>query len=925
MQLKHSFRSFLARTICKPFKHALRTISASSDTLTLTYWLWSKEISIGKITAVKHKHQWWYWRRVWILYGSGIADVSWLSPNGTRVFTNTLETIRVNWWRQILHSNYDELDQLANRLDQLADPQKYFTHSDYHDLKRDAKNLTKKLTGHWPSTLSGTPEISMLESIQKFLRKPNQFRMRTNKVFIANEMIRSREFFDYVEARPLTEEQRKAVVTDEDHNLVVAAAGSGKTSVIVAKAGWLIQRGYLRPSELLLLAFTRDARKELKERLEKNLGDVAHHITVQTFHSLGGTIIRKVESKLPALAKSAQDENALLNQLGSIVKELFFEQKLLKVLVTWFQKEFIPYKSQHEFKTWGDYYNYIRQYDIRSLNGDKVKSYEECEIANFLYLNDVPHQYEASYKHKTETSKKRQYKPDFYLPEHDIWIEHFGIDAAGKTAPFVNQKRYLEGMKWKKDIHEKYGTTLIETFSYERAEDKLTTNLSAKLRNHGVELRPIPADKTFAILNEQKRISPFIKLVATFLQHFKGAQLSFEELIERARGDSRAKAFFTIFKPIFKRYEEILLHSKEIDFHDMINKATEYIKTERYSSPFKYILVDEFQDISLARAKLLQALLNQKQNAKLFAVGDDWQAIFRFGGSDIAIMREFKEYFGYTERVNLETTFRCSDRITEVATDFILQNPAQIHKTVRAMRKMDEPGVHIGVSSKENTPLLPEALDRIADDAATHNKKSTVLLLSRYRHNQLGPTNLTALKKQYPNLLLFGKTVHSSKGLEADYVVVLDLCAGNYGFPTEITDDPLLSLVLAAPEEYPHAEERRLLYVAITRARRQVFLLTKDETPSSFAEELINEAYNTTKFGQPSKSTLPCPACIKGHLKRRENTLDNSIFYGCSNYPYCEYMQKPCPNCRQELLIKEDEKFHCRSCNQFFESCPQLQ
>ena len=227
-------------------------------------------------------------------------------------------------------------------------------------------------------------------------------------------------------------------------------------------------------------------------------------------------------------------------------------------------------------------------------------------------------------------------------------------------------------------------------------------------------------------------------------------------------------------------------------------------------------------------------------------------------------MREFGERFGNCSRVDLETTFRCSDRIAAVATDFVLRNPAQIRKAVRSMRKADRPAVHIGLPGQEGLSLLRETLDRIAEDADRHDGTSGVLLLGRYRHLQ--PRNMGSLAKQYPGL-----------------------CSGKHGFPVEIADDPLLDLVLAAPEAHPNPEERRLLYVAITRARRQVFLLTGGGPPSSFARELVDGGYDIAVFGRPPEDDVSCPRCKEGRLERRGNARDRGIFYGCSNWPYCEH------------------------------------
>ena len=360
-------------------------------------------------------------------------------------------------------------------------------------------------------------------------------------------------------------------------------------------------------------------------------------------------------------------------------------------------------------------------------------------------------------------------------------------------------------MEWKRQLHAQRGTALVETFSHERADGKLIRNLTEKLTAHGVTLSAIPRDRVFAVLEQQGRIDPFTRLLATFLQHFKGGRMFFRDVVaERASTLSdrgRAQAFLAVFRLVSERYRETLARAGEIDFHDMINRATDLVEAGRYRSPFGYILVDEFQDISPARVRLLKALLDCSPGAQLFAVGDDWQAIYRFGGLDIAVMREFGDRFGDFGRIDLETTFRCSERIAAVATDFVLRNPAQIHKTIRSTRKADRQVVHMGLAGDEGLSLLKEALDRIAEDAGRHDGTSEVLLLGRYRHMQ--PPNLGNLAKQYSGLRFSYMTVHRAKGLEADYAVVLGLCAGNYGFPAEVADDPLLDLVLAAPEAHP--------------------------------------------------------------------------------------------------------------------------
>ena len=897
--------------------------SVSGDVLSLALPFRSVEIPVEKIDTVEMQSN-WCWRTIKIRFATKGATISGLSEDDAASLIDVLEAARICWWRQALASQGHALQPVYDQLGQILIPSRYMNKRVFSDLKRKAESAARPFSGHWPEELEMVPELKPLKAIRNFLKDPGKLREQVNAAFIENELAISSRFFDCVEARPLTEEQRMAIVVEEDRNLVVAAAGSGKTSVIVAKAGWLVKRSLRRPSELLLLAFAKDAQRELRERLDRRVGkESAQDIEVRTFHSLGMSIIGEAEGKLPTLARVAEDHRALLGEVQRGITDLLSNPQLARVLLRWFQAEFAPYKSQHEFTSYGAYWDYIRQHEIRSLNGEMVKSFEECEIANFLYLNGIRYEYECAYEHDTATAQKRQYQPDFYLPDAKIYIEHFALTASGRTPPFIDQQQYLESMTWKRGLHALHGTVLIETFSHEHAAGQLLRNLEAKLNTHGVSLAPIPPERAFEVLNEQGRIARFVPLLATFLNHFKGSGLSLDDLARRAGAATdrrRAEAFLQVFQPIFEQYEANLAQRGEIDFHDMIARATDHVTVGRYRSPFGYILVDEFQDISPARARLLSALLDQVPDSQLFAVGDDWQAIFRFAGSDIAIMREFEDRFGYSERLALETTFRCCDRICDVATQFILGNPAQIRKTVRSIHKANGTSVHIGLPGEASAPPLQVALRKVVQDAALHVGKSDVLLLGRYRHNR--PKDLSLLAKAYPNLRFAYMTVHGSKGLQADYVVVLGLGAGKYGFPSAITDDPLLDLVLAAPEGHPNAEERRLFYVAITRARRDVYLLADGGSQSSFIEELIKGGYDVSVFGQPPEKDVPCPTCVKGHLEQRANTRDRNTFYGCSNWPYCRHTQPSCPACGTGLLTKAQYDFQCRDCGAAVESCP---
>ena len=900
-----------------------RAVTLNSATLILEHPSRSMVIPFREIETAEVAHG-WFWGGLQVRFVSGNVTVSGLSKPDAEVFSDALIRGRVDWWRDALDKHVGTIQSVYDRLAQFTDPPRYVARTVFSPIEQDAKAVVARFPSQWPEQLSDIAEIRMLKAIQDFADDSEVCRARACETFVANELVRSRDFFERIEARPLTDEQRRAVVVDEDRNLVVAAAGSGKTSVIVAKAGWLIHKGYRRPSELLLLAFAKDAQEEMKERVRKRLGvQLGAELTVRTFHSLGMSIISEVERRRPAVAKAAVDEQALFDLLKGIVGDLVADPRFSGVMLRWFEGHFAPYRSEFEFQTQGEYWAYLRDNGVRSLQGEKLKSFEECEIANFLYLNGVPYEYERDYEHETATADKRQYRPDFYLPDAGIYIEHIALSESNKTPPFIDRDEYLRSLDWKRRLHAEHGTVLVETYSHEKDAGRLTENLAEKLAVHGVTLSPIPSQDTFSVLEQQGRIDPFTRLVATFLHHYKGAQLSANDVARRAaraRNRPRAEAFLTVFIPVYERYQESLARLRQIDFHDMITNATEHVQSGRYRNRFGYILVDEFQDISAGRARLLKALLDTSNTAQLFAVGDDWQAIYRFAGSDIAIMREFTARFGEGERVNLETTFRCTDRIADLATRFVLSNPAQIRKRVSSIFNADEPCVHVMFAQETCPDPLAEALNAIAAHAAEDDEYSTVLLLGRYRHTR--PQNMGALARAHFNLQLSFMTVHGSKGLEADYVVVLDLYSGKYGFPTEIDDDPLLDLVQAAPEAYPNAEERRLFYVAVTRARRGVYLVVDIGTPSAFVEELMKDGYDVKVHGKQPKRDVPCPKCIHGRLQRRGSAQDRGIFYGCSHWPYCEYRQTGCPHCRTGLLAKADGNYRCRDCRQAVEGCP---
>lgn len=688
------------------------------------------------------------------------------------------------------------------------------------------------------------------EDIRNFVQTNFNFRSTLFWLHQKRELQRYKTLFDTVENQPLTDLQRRSVILNERRNLVVAGAGTGKTSVIVAKAGYLIESGKCKPEDILLLAFNTDAAKELAERCKKRLGV---DIQASTFHGLGNQIIGSVEPVVPTISRLALDQQYFSQFLSVVIGELKAEIIVWKKARTFVLGHLKPYKAESEFSTLAAYEAYTRAAELRALSGDLVKSFAELDIANFLFFNGIRFEYEKRYPHVSD-----RYQPDFYLTDYGIWIEHFGIDKKGNTAPFIDKKQYHREMAWKRGIHAQYNTKLLETYSWQKSDVVLTKQLNKLLKDNGIKYAPRSQEEIYKALQRAGYTTQLAVLVGTFLSHFKSNQLSLKELKRKARTSSnptRAKAFSELFQFFYERYQFELdsKNPREIDFNDMILSATQYVRTGKFSVPWKYIIVDEFQDISVGRYLLLEAMLKSKRDLKFFAVGDDWQSIYRFAGSDISIISRFRNFFGRATVVKLDRTFRFNDKIAVVSGKFIQKNPKQIRKTLETQIKREGPQVFLhwvdtdSRKKKPNTRVLENIIDLLKEEPNV--KDTSLLILSRYNHQSPDRAALNNLKEIWPGELRLPMTVHRAKGLEADYVIVNGLSADKYGFPSEFEDDPLLSLVLVRPDNFEHAEERRLFYVALTRAKHQVHLIVDRTCPSCFALELLDSEYDVKHIG----------------------------------------------------------------------------
>lgn len=766
-----------------------------------------------------------------------------------------------------------------------------------------------------------------------------------NKDYVKNQKIKLTNYFDNIEGKKLDEQQRTAVITDEYSNLIIAGAGSGKTLTILGKVEYLIKHKNVQPNEILLLSFTQKTVSELNERL-KNI-NISTQAT--TFHKLGFDTIKKHLTIVPAVT----NENTLTNVIKSYLqKDILNDSNALQSFIQYVScymnipEEYDNYDSYGEkidtekginfqtLKSKCEPLNKVAKAKHDTIQGERVKSVEELMIANYLYLNGIDYEYEKRYPH-VET----KYQPDFYLKDYDIYLEHFGVDEHNRAAWLtpLNEQKYVEDMQLKRETHQKHNTKLIETYSYYNRDKILLQKLQEILVEAQVVLKPRDVKDIYSKVtnNDQNLGNEIIRLIESFVNLSKSRRLNNDDLIsiftakKNKRNEfmyERQSMFLAFVLPILAKYNQTLKERNELDFNDMINLATDLIIANKPQYSYKHIIVDEYQDISFSRFNLIKEI-RELCNARLICVGDDWQSIYRFAGSDISLFSNFGKYVGKYEQLLIEQTYRNSQNLIDISSNFIQKNPIQFKKgPISKKEPLANPLKFINYNDGD---IKNAIINQIQQLVHSYGNKS-ILILGRHSFdiNELIKLDSGSNIKYYESS---GKlevkgfeevdikflTVHKSKGTEADNVIILKLQNDLLGFPNKMTDDPIISLLLSDNEEYKFAEERRLFYVALTRTKNEVILLTPSDS-SLFVEELLEDNNYLLTLNNKSLKTTSCPYCITGKLVVRKNAISGTQFLGCSHYPLCnetfndlEILKESmiCSSCQSGYMVNKSGKF----------------
>lgn len=700
----------------------------------------------------------------------------------------------------------------------------------------------------------------------------------------------------------LNDKQTEAVISDEKRLLVLAGAGSGKTKTLLQKIVYLIEEKGVSPSSILAITFTKNATNEMIDRLIISADDTNQYenilsdkhktkkeidqeravyqkkikwidgLTIKTFHSFCYTVLRnygvnQFDNKFRIIGDEKRSEDDELSKY--VAPETAFEV---------FHKLLIDECTDTRFLL--DLKRYILDYVIdkihldnnqkknlpkdgkyfTTLDGTKVRSKSEQFIADWFYRHSIKYEYEPLLN-----IKDFSFRPDFFIPDANLYIEH----VSDKSYSTVNKEEQFE----------KGNFLLVKTYESMTTDSALFNHtLDSIVRNR------LPSDYQSTVSLTYKEefdgyhedVKDFVRQIMRITDMIKVENNNPQEVLNNARKDQheRVRNFYEIAIPIVERYKYYCTNKSYLDFNDMISESALLFQnhpdiSNKYKNQYQYILVDEFQDVNNLQVDMIKLLLTE--HTQLFCVGDDWQSIYGFRGSNVSYIIEFEKHFPDSKVIKLNLNYRSTQNIVGASNEVIKHNKFKVEKEIFASKKSEHKiVVYSGNSEKENVQFCLDKVRELLEDGFTNDD-----ILFLYRRSKMYSPYYFRFKDE--NISVQSKTIHAAKGLESKVVFILGLSEGSGGFPDIWLEDRIFQVIKKANHDLLLEEERRLFYVAITRAKEKLFLITEKGNESSFLKE-IPEIY-TVKTSIPIKSVIEkvvtCKKCY--------SQLDN-LWIVC---PYC--------------------------------------
>ncbi|MCF6240563.1 MAG: UvrD-helicase domain-containing protein [Bacteroidales bacterium] len=698
----------------------------------------------------------------------------------------------------------------------------------------------------------------------------------------------------------LNDKQKQAVISTEKRLLVLAGAGSGKTKTLLQKIIYLIEEKNVSPANILAITFTKNAANEMIDRLiiasddsqeyagilaNKNLSqkqkDVERYffikkykwidkLTLKTFHSLCYGIMRNFgvnefdnKFKIVTDSKSISDEftkYAAPETFFEIIHKILIENcedtqyilNLKRYILDYFVDKIHIDNGKNYYLHRGKFYT--------SLNGTKVRSKSEQYIADWLFRHSIRFEYEPKVNFKDF-----DFRPDFFIPEANLYIEH----VSNKSYPMQDKEKQFRIAD--KLLVKTFETQTKNSAIFNLVLERIIKNRLPATYHHATALSFEEEFKYY-----HKEISDFLRQTMRVIDMLKVENQKPEAVLKKSQKDphERVRDFYKLAIPIVIKYKKYCTNKSYLDFNDMIIRTISLFKKRpeiagKFKKKFKYILVDEFQDVNNLQVELIKLLLTE--DTQLFCVGDDWQSIYGFRGSNVDYIINFNQYFKKSKIIKLSTNYRSTPNIVGASNQVIKNNKYKVEKRIKSLKiSKSKIIVYAGKNLDEN---IDYALKQIKKLYEKGYRKEDILFL--YRRSKMFSPYLEKFRQE--RLMVSAKTIHAAKGLEAKAVFIIGLTEGSGGFPDIWMEDRIYQVIKQSNHDLLLEEERRLFYVAMTRAKDELYLITEKGNESSFLSEIPDNF--TLKTSIPFKSVIDeinyCPQCSQ--------RIDESFVF-C---PYC--------------------------------------
>lgn len=700
----------------------------------------------------------------------------------------------------------------------------------------------------------------------------------------------------------LNDKQKEAVTSESKRLLVLAGAGSGKTKTLLQKIMYLIEEKSTNSNSILGITFTKNASNEMIDRLIMNADDSGsykkiisdksitkvqidqervlfakkfnwiNNLTIKTFHSLCYGILREYgvtefDNQFRLIADNKQDSDQSSNSADETTFEalnkcLIERCKQDREYLLDLKKYVLDYLVDKIHQKEDNLKLYPKGKFYTTLNGTKVRSKSEQFISDWLYRHSIPFEYEP-----VVNFGDFSFKPDFYLPSANIYIEHI----SNRSHP----------TKGKEEQFKKANLTLVKTHE-EQTRNSATFNqyLENAIKNR------LPTDYQYTQnLSFEEEFNFYKKNIAKFLfdtlkvvDMIKVENLSIESVTKQAKEDQheRVREFYRLALPLISDYKAYCTNKSYLDFNDLITKTISLFENncaikDRFRDQFRYLLVDEFQDVNNLQVDLIRLLL--KEESQLFCVGDDWQSIYGFRGSNVDFIVNFEDHFHNSKIIKLNLNYRSSENIVGASNEVISHNKFQVKKDVQASNKSgSKVYVHKGITEMENVDFAVNQVKFLKEEK--NYSKEDILFL--YRRTSM----YYEYKKRFKNegIKVSAKTIHASKGLEAKAVFIVGLTDGSGGFPDVWLSDRLFQVLKESEHDKLLEEERRLFYVALTRAQNDLYLITEKGNESRFLNEIPDTLIH--KLGKALTTIVETVKLCNGCESKIEERFDFCPYCG---------------------------------------------